>query len=142
MKTLTCAVAAVAAALLAASPGTAGKGGPTPDPLGGWDGVVSASGTVRYVALPGRGATTVAGVRVSDGRVLRYATVLGYSASHRSRGMERRTASRRTARGSCWPRSRAARSASRRRSSSCGQRTRGSARDRAVGPLGVGRDIP
>ncbi len=77
MKTLTCAAAAVAAALLAASPGTAGKGGPTPDPLGGWDGVVSASGAVRYVALPGRGTTTVAGVRVSDGRVLRYATVPG-----------------------------------------------------------------
>ena len=77
MKILTCAAAAVAAALLAASPGTAGKGGPTPDPLGGWDGVVSASGAVRYVALPGRGTTTVAGVRVADGRVLRYATVPG-----------------------------------------------------------------
>ena len=77
MRILTCAAAAVAAALLVASPGTAGKGGPSPDPLLGWDGVVAPGGTVRYVALPGGGTTTVAGVRVGDGRVLRYATVRG-----------------------------------------------------------------
>ena len=40
-----------AAALLAAAPGIAGKGGPTPDPLFGWEGVTSPSGGVRYVAL-------------------------------------------------------------------------------------------
>ena len=77
MRILTTAAAALAAAMLAASPGTAGKGGPSPDPLLGWDGVVSASGTVRYVALPGGGTTAVAGVRVRDGRVLRYATLRG-----------------------------------------------------------------
>ena len=64
-------------ALLVVSPGTAGKGGPSPDPLLGWDGVVGASGGIRYVALPGRGTTTVAGVRTGDGRVLRFATVRG-----------------------------------------------------------------
>ena len=77
MRILTSAAVALAVALLAASPGTAGKGGPSPDPLFGWDGVVSPSGAVRYVTLPARDATTVAGVRVRDGRVLRYATVRG-----------------------------------------------------------------
>jgi hypothetical protein len=77
MRILTCAAAALAAALLVVAPGTAGKGGPSPDPLGGWDGVVAAAGTVRYVALPGGGTTSVAAVRVRDGRVLRYATVRG-----------------------------------------------------------------
>ena len=41
MRLMACAVAAGAVALLAAAPGIAGKGGPTPDPLGGWDGVVA-----------------------------------------------------------------------------------------------------
>jgi len=77
MRILTSAAAALAVALLAASPVTAGKGGPSPDPLFGWDGVVSPSGAVRYVALPGGGTTAVAGLRVRDGRVLRDATVRG-----------------------------------------------------------------
>ena len=63
---------------LVVAAGTAGKGGPaSADLLLGWDGVVGASGGVRYVALPGRGTTTVAGVRIGDGRVLRFATVRG-----------------------------------------------------------------
>ncbi|MFN8223307.1 MAG: hypothetical protein U0R50_08715 [Gaiellales bacterium] len=46
---------------------------PSPGTLTGWDGVVGPQGTVRYVALPTKGAaTTVAAVRVSDGRVLRW----------------------------------------------------------------------
>ncbi len=77
MRILICAAAALAAGLLVVAPGTAGKGGPSPDPLLGWDGVVGASGGIRYVALPGRGTTTVAGVRTGDGRVLRFATVSG-----------------------------------------------------------------
>ena len=77
MRILICAAAALAGGLLVVAPGTAGKGGPSPDPLLGWDGVVGASGGIRYVALPGRGATTVAGVRTGDGRVLRFATVSG-----------------------------------------------------------------
>lgn len=77
MRILIGAAAALAAALLLVAPGTAGKGGPSPDPLLGWDGVVGAKGGIRYVALPGRGTTTVAGVRTGDGRVLRFATVRG-----------------------------------------------------------------
>ena len=77
MRILICAAAALAGGLLVVAPGTAGKGGPSPDPLLGWDGVVGASGGIRYVALPGRGTTTVAGVRTGDGRVLRFATVSG-----------------------------------------------------------------
>ena len=77
MRILTSAAVALAVALLAASPSTAGKGGPSPDPLFGWNGVVSPSGTVRYVALPARDATAIAAVRVRDGRVLRYGTLRG-----------------------------------------------------------------
>ena len=39
---------------LVVAPGTAGKGGPTPDPLFGWEGITSPSGGVRYVAMAGR----------------------------------------------------------------------------------------
>ena len=77
MRILIGAAAALAAALLLVAPGTAGKGGPSPDPLLGWDGVVGPKGGIRYVALPGRDTTTVAGVRTGDGRVLRFATVSG-----------------------------------------------------------------
>jgi hypothetical protein len=38
---------------------------------------VDASSAVRYVALPGADTTTVAAVRTSDGRVLRYGTIRG-----------------------------------------------------------------
>lgn len=77
MKILTCTAAAVVASLLVVTAGTAGKGGPSPDPLIGWDGIVGSGGAVRYVALPGGKTTAVAGVRVRDGRVLRFATVRG-----------------------------------------------------------------
>jgi hypothetical protein len=77
MKILSCVATAVVAALVLVAQGTAGKGGPTPDPLFGWDGVVAPGGSVRYVALPAGGSTAIAGVRVRDGRVLRYATVRG-----------------------------------------------------------------
>jgi len=72
MRLVACAAAVVATALLAAATGSAGKGGPTPDPLFGWDGVTSSSGAVRYVALLGEAqqSTTVASIRVKDGRVL------------------------------------------------------------------------
>jgi hypothetical protein len=55
----------------------AAKGGPTPGVLTGWDGTVDQAHAVRYVALPGARTTTVAAVRTSDGRVLRYATIPG-----------------------------------------------------------------
>jgi hypothetical protein len=50
-------------------------GGPSPGVQTGWDGV--RSGAVRYVALPNGASTAVAAIRVSDGRVVRYATVPG-----------------------------------------------------------------
>ena len=71
--------AAVAAALIVVAPGTAGKGGPTPDPLFGWQGVTSPSGTIRYVALGdfGHSTTTVATIRVEDGRVVGWGNLKG-----------------------------------------------------------------
>jgi hypothetical protein len=78
MKTTTCALAALFIALVAVAHGAASKGGPTPDPLVGWDGVKASGGAVRYVALSGGShATTVAALRVRDGRVLRFAVVPG-----------------------------------------------------------------
>ena len=77
MKLLACA-AAVGAALVAAAPGTAGKGGPTPDPLFGWDGITAPDGVVRYVALADwKGSTTVATIRVGNGRVTGWSTFKG-----------------------------------------------------------------
>ena len=63
--------------VLAVGNAAAGKGGPTPGVVAGGDGAVDAAKAVRYVALPGAKATTVAAVRVSDGRVLRYTTIPG-----------------------------------------------------------------
>ena len=56
----------------------AGKGGPTPDPLFGWEGVTSPSGAVRYVAMADwKQSTMVAAIRVKDGRVIGWATFKG-----------------------------------------------------------------
>ena len=78
MRLVACAAAAVAAALLAAAPGTAGKGGPTPDPLFGWDGITSPSGATRYVAMADwKQSTIVAAIRVADGRVTGWGTFKG-----------------------------------------------------------------
>jgi hypothetical protein len=62
---------------LVAGNATAAKGGPSPGVSVGWDGTVDAVSAVRYVALPAAKTTTVAAVRTSDGRVLRYATIRG-----------------------------------------------------------------
>ena len=62
---------------LVAGNATAAKGGPTPGVSVGWDGAVDAANGVRYVALPAAKTTTVAAVRTSDGRVLRFATIKG-----------------------------------------------------------------
>ena len=55
----------------------ASDGGPSPGAITGWDGVVAPGGAVRYVALAGT-STTVAAVRIRDGRVLRYAFLKGF----------------------------------------------------------------
>ena len=62
---------------LVAGNATAAKGGPSPGVSVGWDGTVDVASAVRYVALPAAKTTTVAAVRTSDGRVLRYATIRG-----------------------------------------------------------------
>jgi hypothetical protein len=62
---------------LVAGNATAAKGGPSPGVSVGWDGTVDVASAVRYVALPSAKTTTVAAVRTSDGRVLRYATIRG-----------------------------------------------------------------
>ena len=70
------ALALVPLALLAGT-AAAGKGGPEPGVMFGWDGAVSASNDVRYVALPAGKSTAVAAVSTSDGRVLRFSTIRG-----------------------------------------------------------------
>jgi hypothetical protein len=55
----------------------AGKGGPSPGVVTGWDGTVDAASAVRYVAMPAATTTAVAAVRTSDGRILRYTTIRG-----------------------------------------------------------------
>jgi len=62
---------------LAAGNAAAGGGGPSPGVVIGWDGTLDSAGAVRYVALPASGATAVAAIRRTDGRVLRYLTVRG-----------------------------------------------------------------
>ena len=62
---------------LVAGDAVAAKGGPSPGVSVGWDGTVDAEKAVRYVALPSAKTTTVAAVRTSDGRVLRYTTIRG-----------------------------------------------------------------
>lgn len=54
-----------------------GDGGPSPGVAQGWDGIVAPSGDVRYVALPARGSTAVAVVRMRGGRVVRFGSVRG-----------------------------------------------------------------
>ena len=51
-------------------------GGPSPGVLTGWDGI-KANDAVRYVALPDGTRTTLAAIRIRDGRVLRYGSVAG-----------------------------------------------------------------
>jgi hypothetical protein len=55
----------------------AGDGGPSPGVTTGWDGALAPGGAARYVALSTGRTTTVAAIRVRDGRVLRYASVKG-----------------------------------------------------------------
>ncbi|MDX6437723.1 MAG: hypothetical protein QOF45_306 [Gaiellaceae bacterium] len=69
------AFAFVSLALVAST--AAADGGPAPGVVTGWDGTVDPTGAVRYVALPAARATTVAAVRKSDGRILRWVTVRG-----------------------------------------------------------------
>jgi hypothetical protein len=69
---------ALAIVPLALVSGTAAAGGgPSPGIVTGWDGVVDAPRSVRYVALPSTRTTAVAAVRTSDGRVLRWTTLRG-----------------------------------------------------------------
>ena len=78
MRLIVCAAAVGVVACLAAAPGMAGKGGPTPDPLFGWEGVTSPSGAVRYVAMADwKQSTMVATIRVEDGRVMGWGTFKG-----------------------------------------------------------------
>jgi hypothetical protein len=68
---------ALVALALVTGTALAAKGGPAPGVSVGWDGTVDSSGAVRYVALPAAATTTIAAVRTSDGRVLRYRTIRG-----------------------------------------------------------------
>src|SRR5437867_1490302 len=72
-----CLLAVLALALLAATPAASSDGGPSPGAITGWDGVVSPTGHVRYIALTTGRSTTVAAVEVNGGRVLNYRTLRG-----------------------------------------------------------------
>ena len=63
--------------LLAPAAAAGADGGPSPGTTVGWDGVVSPSGLVRYVAIPGRTGTTLAVVRVHGGRVVNFLNLPG-----------------------------------------------------------------
>ncbi|HEY7381276.1 MAG TPA: hypothetical protein VH572_08710 [Gaiella sp.] len=77
MRSRTVFLIAALAAALAAGDASAGKGGPSPGVLLGWDGARAPGAAVRYVALFAPGNTVVAAVRVRDGRVLRHASLRG-----------------------------------------------------------------
>ena len=63
---------------LALASGTAAAGGgPAPGVMTGWDGTLNAARSIRYVAMPVGTTTTVAAVRTSDGRMLRYSMIRG-----------------------------------------------------------------
>jgi hypothetical protein len=66
-RSLAVALVALSFAPLALADG----GGPSPGVLQGGEGILAASGDVRYVTLPGNGLTTLAAVRTSNGVVLR-----------------------------------------------------------------------
>jgi hypothetical protein len=70
------ALAAACACALAAS-GSAGAASPWAGVMLGHDGALASSGDVRYVTLPAGTRTAVAKLRVSDGRVLAYASFAG-----------------------------------------------------------------
>jgi hypothetical protein len=70
-------LAVLALALLAAAPAASGDGGPSPGAITGWNGVLSPTGHVRYVALTAAASTTVAAVEVDGGRILQYRTLRG-----------------------------------------------------------------
>jgi hypothetical protein len=68
-------IALVAALVLA--PAALADGGPSPGVDQGGNGVVSSSGLVRYVALPGRDSTVLEAIRTRDGHVLRWRAIRG-----------------------------------------------------------------
>ena len=67
---------ALVAALVLAPAGLA-DGGPSPGVDQGGDGVVSSSGLVRYVALPGKDSTVLEAIGTRDGHVLRWRAIAG-----------------------------------------------------------------
>ena len=77
MKKTLLAFVSVLAAAAAATGAAAADGGPSPGAMIGWDGVRGPDGALRYVALPAGKSTTVAAIRVRDGRVVRWSTISG-----------------------------------------------------------------
>lgn len=78
MRSIASCVALFAVVCAVAAGSVAAKGGPSPGAIVGWDGIRDPAGGIRYVALPGGAArTTVAVVRTSGGRIVRFNTVPG-----------------------------------------------------------------
>ena len=78
MRFIACLAVMFLLSFMIAVASSAGDGGPAPGSVVGWDGVRAPGGPVRYVTLPGGlKSTTVAVVRVRDGRVLRFTVVPG-----------------------------------------------------------------
>ena len=78
MRSIVCCASLFALLCVVAAGSGAADGGPSPGAIVGWDGIKAPAGGIRYVALPGGAArTTVAAVRVSGGRIVRFNTVPG-----------------------------------------------------------------
>ncbi len=76
-KTLLAIVTGLAAAAAVTGAAAGDGGGPSPGTLFGGDGVRAPNGAVRYVAVAAGPWTAVQAVRVKDGRVLTFNSVLG-----------------------------------------------------------------
>ena len=140
MRILTCAAAAVVAGLLVASPGTAGKGGRRPIRCSVGT-ASSARAAVSATSPFRRGTTTVAGVRIGDGRVLRFATVSGPLGIPQVTWDGTTDGISANGEASCSPRSRAGRSAAEPPSSSCGRNPSGCSGGSSSRAIGCSTDF-
>ncbi|TML90298.1 MAG: hypothetical protein E6G08_03140 [Actinobacteria bacterium] len=65
------------AALALAAAAQADGGGPGTGATVGWDGAIAPGGKIRYVAVPAGSSTAVQAISTSDGRVVRFGSLLG-----------------------------------------------------------------
>lgn len=78
MRRLWIAAAAIGVATAWSAAGAAGDGGPSPGVMQGGEGLLSPSGSIRYVTVPTERSTLVETIRVRDSAVWRFRTVRGH----------------------------------------------------------------